>query len=68
MLGSGVLRKDTGMPGDGYFEGAWHLGRFDPDAKKDKRAFWAEGLERVYDQWSSGDPPIHPQQSCQLDC
>ena len=49
MLGSVVVRKDTGMPGDGYFEGACRLGRFDPDAKKDKRAFWAEELERVYE-------------------
>ena len=60
MLGSVVVRKHASMPGDGYFGGACRLGRFDPDAKKDKRAFWAEELERVYEHWSSGDPPIHP--------
>jgi hypothetical protein len=54
MLGSVVVRKDTGMPGDGYFKGACRLGQFDPDGKKDKRAFWAEELERVHDYWSSG--------------
>ena len=52
MLGSVVVRKDTGMPGDGYFKGACRLGQFDPDGKKGKRAFWAEELERVYDGWS----------------
>ena len=52
MLGSVVVRKNTGMPGDGYFKGACRLGQFDPDGKKGKRAFWAEELERVYDGWS----------------
>lgn len=51
MLGSVVVRKDTGMPGDGYFKGACRLGQFDPDGQKDKRAFWAEELERVYSCW-----------------
>jgi hypothetical protein len=49
MPGSVVVRKDTGMPGDGYFKGACRLVQFDPDGKNDNRAFWAEGLERVYD-------------------
>jgi hypothetical protein len=53
MLGSVVVRKDTGMPGDGYFRGACRLGQFEADSKKDKRAFWAEELERVYDCWAS---------------
>ena len=39
MLGSVVVRKDTGMPGDGYFEGACRLGQFDPNGRNDKRAF-----------------------------
>ena len=52
MLGSVVVRKDTGMPGDGYFKGTCRLGQFDADGQKDKRAFWSEEMERVYDYWS----------------
>jgi len=59
MLGSVVVRKDTGMPGDGYFKGACRLGQFDPDGQKDKRAFWAEELERVYHHWSPGSKLTH---------
>ena len=59
MLGSVVVRKDTGMPGDGYFKGACRLGQFDPDGKKDKRAFWAEELERVYKRWSPDSKRTH---------
>jgi hypothetical protein len=52
MLGSVVVRKDTGMPGDGYFKGARRLSQFEADVKKDKRAFWAEELESVHRYWS----------------
>jgi hypothetical protein len=58
MLGSVVMRKDTGMPGNGYFKGACRLGQFDADGKKDKRAFWAEEMERVYGLWSSDSKRI----------
>ena len=53
MLGSVVVRKNTGMPGDGYFKGACRLGQFDADGQEDKRSFWSEELERVYDCWAS---------------
>jgi len=59
MLGSVVVRKDTGMPGDGYFKGACRLGQFEPDGQKDKRSFWAEELERVYDGWSPDSKLTH---------
>ena len=59
MLGSVVVRKDTGMPGDGYFKGACRLGQFEPDGQKDKRSFWAEELERVYDGWSPDSQLTH---------
>ncbi len=59
MLGSVVVRKDTGMPGDGYFKGASHLGQFEADSRKDKRSFWAEELEKVHDYWSSGSKLTH---------
>ena len=53
MLGSVVVRKDTGMTGYGYFKGACRLGQFDADGQKGKRAFWAKEMKRVYDHWSS---------------
>ena len=53
MLGSVVVRKDTGMPGDGYFRVASKLGRFTGGTEPAKRAFWSEELQRVYDYWSS---------------
>lgn len=50
MLASLVVRKDTGMPGDGFFGHADRLGR---DAAQ-RRAFWEHEVERVYDVYSSG--------------
>ncbi|MCX8006525.1 MAG: hypothetical protein N3B11_00180 [Coriobacteriia bacterium] len=44
MLASLVTRKDTGLPGDGYFDFAGSLGR---DAV-DRRAFWEAEVERVF--------------------
>ncbi len=53
MLGSVVVRKDTGMPGEGYFRAAVMLGRLDGRAETAKRCFWMQELQRVYDHWSS---------------
>ncbi|TDB38823.1 MAG: hypothetical protein D9V44_03805 [Actinobacteria bacterium] len=44
MLASLVTRKDSGMPGDGYFKFASGLGR---DAC-DREAFWRSEIERIY--------------------
>lgn len=44
MLASLVVRKDTGMPGDGYFGHADRLGR----ETAERRAFWEREVERVY--------------------
>lgn len=50
MVASLVVRADTGMPGDGYFDfAAWQLGR----PIKDPRAFWSAEVERVWDAYSS---------------
>ena len=35
MLGSVVVRKDTGTPGDGCLKGAGRLGQFKADGQKD---------------------------------
>ncbi|MCE5203633.1 MAG: hypothetical protein LLG24_05435 [Actinomycetia bacterium] len=44
MLASLVTRKDTGLPGDGYFAFAAALGR---DAF-DRESFWRSEVERIY--------------------
>jgi hypothetical protein len=48
MLASLVVRKDTGMPGDGYFGCASGLGR----ETADRKAFWEAEVERVYAAFS----------------
>lgn len=53
MLGSVVVRKDTRVPGEGYFRGAQRLGKFQGQSYEDKRAFWLQELERVHAYWSS---------------
>lgn len=44
MLASLVTRRDTGMPGDGYFNFATGLGR----DTLDREAFWRHEVERIY--------------------
>ena len=44
MLASLVTRRDTGMPGDGYFKFAAGLGR----ETFDREAFWRSEIERIY--------------------
>ena len=48
MLGSLVVRKDTRVPGDGYFRCAEGIGR---DAG-DREAFWQAELDEVFEYWS----------------
>lgn len=44
MLASLVCRKDSGMPGDGYFRHAAKLGR----DTRDPRAYWESEVARIY--------------------
>lgn len=44
MLASLVTRRDTGIPGDGYFKFAAGLGR----ETFDREAFWRSEIERIY--------------------
>lgn len=44
MLASLVCRKDSGMPGAGYFRHAARLGR----NTSDERAYWLSEVERIY--------------------
>jgi hypothetical protein len=47
MLGSVVVRADSGKPGDGYFRHAAGLGRDVSDAE----GFWRGEVTRVWDVW-----------------
>ncbi len=52
MLGSVVVRKDSGIPGDGYFSFAEEdLGR--PMDNVTKREFWEGEVERVWDSFAT---------------
>ena len=53
LLGSVVVRKDSLMPGKGYFRGAQNLGRFQGGSEEDKRSFWLQELKRVHDYWAA---------------
>lgn len=44
MLASLVTRRDTGLPGEGYFKFAAGLGR----ETFDREAFWRSEIERIY--------------------
>lgn len=44
MLASLVTRRDTGLPGNGYFKFAAGLGR----DSADREAFWRLEIERIY--------------------
>jgi hypothetical protein len=53
ILASLVTRKDTGMPGEGYFRHAARLGH----DVSDRHAYWNEQVERVYAALSEGSTP-----------
>ena len=53
MLGSVVVRKDSHMPGEGFFKGAQELGLFQGSTDKDRREFWVQELKKVHGYWSS---------------
>ncbi|MFA5843239.1 MAG: hypothetical protein WC971_00210 [Coriobacteriia bacterium] len=48
ILASLVTRKDTGIPGEGYFKHAARIGR----DVRDPRAFWADEIEKVFAVWA----------------
>jgi len=50
VLASLVTRKDTGMPGEGYFR---HAAREGHDVS-DREAFWRANVERVYAAFDEG--------------
>ncbi len=53
LLGSVVVRKDTNVPGKGYFDGARRLGRLSGDTREEELLFWRRELKSVHAHWSS---------------
>lgn len=53
MLASLVVRKDTGMPGDGYFGHADKLGR----ETAERRAFWEGEVARIHAAYAGEAAP-----------
>ena len=53
MLSAVVVRKDTGKPGNGFFELAKSLGKFNPNSQR-KNSFWQQELQNVYNTWNDG--------------
>lgn len=53
VLASLVTRKDTGLPGEGYFR---HAARSGLDVS-DRQAYWHEQVERVYAALGEGGAP-----------
>lgn len=48
MLASLVVRRDSGMPGEGYFAHAARLGR----DTEDREGFWRSEIERVWEVYA----------------
>ena len=51
MLSAVVIRKDWGMPGDGFFECAKNLGYFVGNKGEEKKIFWQNEIKKVYREW-----------------
>ncbi len=51
MLSAVVIRKDWEMPGDGFFECAKSLRKFDGNTEREKRIFWQNEIKKVYKEW-----------------
>ena len=50
MLSVVVVRQDTGEPGNGFFELAENLGKFNPNSEG-KSSFKEQELQNVYETW-----------------
>ncbi|MFA9613307.1 MAG: hypothetical protein ACERK9_05115 [Deltaproteobacteria bacterium] len=51
MLSAVAVEPTTRMPGEGFFQFAKELGRFDGETDEDKREFWRDEIQRVYEIW-----------------
>lgn len=51
MLSAVAVKPETRMPGEGFFQFAKELRKFDGETDEDKREFWRDEIQRVYEMW-----------------
>lgn len=51
MLSAVAVESGTRMPGEGFFQFAKKLRKFDGETDEDKREFWRDEIQRVYEIW-----------------
>ena len=51
MLSAVAVEPTTKMPGEGFFDFAEKLNKFDGETEEDKREFWRDEIQRVYEIW-----------------
>ena len=51
MLSAVAVEPTTKMPGEGFFGFAKRLDRFTGETEEEKREFWRDEIQRVYEFW-----------------
>ena len=51
MLSAVAVEPTTRMPGEGFFQFAKELNTFAGETDEDKREFWRDEIQRVYEIW-----------------
>ncbi len=51
MLSAVAVEPTTRMPGEGFSQFAKQLNKFDGETDEDKREFWRDEIQRVYEIW-----------------
>ena len=51
LLSAVAVESTTRMPGEGFFQFAKQLRKFDGETDEDKREFWRDEIQRVYEIW-----------------
>ena len=51
MLSAVAVEPSTRMPGEGFFHFAKELNKFQGETDEDKREFWRDEIQRVYEIW-----------------
>ena len=51
MLSAVAVEPSSKMPGEGFFKFAKQLNRFAGETDQEKREFWRDEIQRVYDIW-----------------
>ena len=51
MLSAVAVEATSRMPGEGFFQFAKQLSKFDGETDEDKREFWRDEIQRVYEIW-----------------